>query len=100
MVSEHPASRSCTENIIYSLFHLVTRHKKAAAQLPGALPPLKRRHGRVGVFFMLFERIIERLSDDRRADPRDNAETGNDRRGRNDRTHLFNRRLTSDCTAL
>lgn len=26
-------------------------------------------------------------------------ETGNDRRGRNDRTHLFNRRLTSDCTA-
>ena len=73
--------------------------EKAAGRLPGALPPLKRRRGCVGVFFMSFERIVECLSDDRRADPRDNAETGNDRRGRNDRTHLFNRRLTSDCTA-
>lgn len=41
MVSEPPANRSCMENIIYLLSHLVTRHKKGGGSAPGSLAAAK-----------------------------------------------------------
>ena len=41
MVSEPPANRSCMENIIYLLSHLVTRHKKGGGSAPGILAAAK-----------------------------------------------------------